>query len=180
MTAPDNMMWDSAAPAAIPDDAQIVAPYCDGIYAWPELQLERFRGRAKMLFVTVEGNPGAPCFDLEAGCCTVAEVVAGMHERRRQGKPSVVYTYLDNWLPAITELDAAGLTQPPAYWWIAHPAEQVSSSPLGVGFPPTSTFPALGKRLRAVGFQYAWGPPTGPTCYNLSAIDLATFPSVWA
>jgi len=172
-----QLAYDSVTPGTIPEAADFVFPWFDGLFAWPAAQYARFAGRRRNP-VTIEGNPRVGVFDLEPGCCTVGEVARGMHARRLLGLSSVVYCSEASWpsyLEQLTEALAATATPgAPSYWWVAA-YEDGFSTDVDLVRPP-SALPCLGRRLQAVACQYA-SPTSGAAhYYDLSVVDLARWP----
>jgi hypothetical protein len=148
-------------PALIePDSVDGVLYPLDGLYVWPASVLARFKGKVHFPY-TVAGDPRAAVFDLEPGCCSVAEVASGIEVRRKLGAASIVYCSIANWQTYYDQLDQLLTTGPVSYWWVA---DYRSPDRPGV-------LPALSKRYRAVGLQwYDFGS------YDLSMVDHAALP----
>ena len=184
-----TQMYDSTTPEAIPlgrtdprtgkvTPTTLVAPYRDGDYAWPVSELVRF-AHVRQLGITVQGDPYWPVFDLEHGCCTTTQVVAGLRRRRAAGKASIVYCNKSSWAGAWAQLRMAGLQDMPSYWWIAAFINQ----PDGMAGPPT-VLPSgtlMGDRasryasvtLQPVAWQY-YGGPDGT--FDVSVVDMDRLP----
>jgi hypothetical protein len=153
---------ENADPGDIPADAEAVLYPIDGIYRWTPETLARFP-KAVQIPYTVEGNPDAYMFDLESGCCSPAEVARGLEQRRARSLASLVYCSVDFWGAYLDDLEGAGLVGPPSHWWVASYQKEAKPAP--------TELPTLGKRFRAVAFQYF-------SCetFDVSVIDLSTFP----
>jgi len=167
--------YDSTVPESVPGEAPVVFPYHDGLYAWTSGDLRRFAGKPRA-YISVEGWWGAGIFDLEPGCCDVGEVARAMETRRAHGLASVVYTAQASWeanYAALAAKLADGGGGPATNWLVAQYDTDAYLQPVEVleKLPVPTSLPTLGKRLRAVGHQYANGPNLAPT-YDISVVDL--------
>ncbi len=114
-----RLMYDSTAPWAIPDDAEMVAYYVDGRYAWPQSWLDLFPNAVKVSISAV-GTRSAQVGDVEPGCIWPPEnAVPWVLQARADGfDPTIYVNERNDWGPTITAFNAAEVSEP--HWWVAH------------------------------------------------------------
>lgn len=110
-------MYDSVTASKIPQDAELVAGYVDGAYAWSEADWALWAHvphvRIAVLPTTNDGN----CADVEAQDMTPTTVVDWVVLRRRSGVDPSVYCSLAPWPEVRQAFDDRGVAQP--HYWIA-------------------------------------------------------------
>ncbi len=113
-------MHDSVDADAIPVDAEMVAGYVDGRYAWSKADWDRFPDAVKVRISAVGDNVNAHVFDVEVGCIwPPAEVVGLVVQARALGiDPTVYVNERNDWGPTRAAFDAAGVAHP--HWWVAN------------------------------------------------------------
>lgn len=144
-------MYDSVAPAAIPRDAQMVAGYVDGRYAWSKEDWGRFPNATKVTISAI-GTALAHVVDVEVGCVWPPErAVPWVRRARAAGiDPTVYVNERNDWGPTKRAFDAAG--EPHPHWWVANYDNRAGYLPPG-----------------AVARQYANEPLAGGH-YDLSTV----------
>lgn len=143
-----RLMFDSVNPFAIPEHAQMVLVYVDGIYKWSQAGRDRFR-HAKQVTCSAIGAVSAQVGDVEEGCIwPPANAVPWVQRARRDGfDPTIYVNETNDWGPTREAFRRAGVPEP--HWWVAN-YNGVRAIPAG-----------------SVGRQYAHpsdppGNPTGP------------------
>ncbi len=113
-------MYDSVTAGAIPTDAEMVAGYVDGRFAWSVADWNRFPGAVKVRISAVGTNVNAHVFDVESGCIwPPAAVVPLVVAAREIGiDPTVYVNERNDWEPTRRAFDAAGVAHP--HWWVAN------------------------------------------------------------
>jgi hypothetical protein len=110
-----RVMFDSTTPEAIPPNAEIVAGYVDGSFAWPASAWARFpHAQHVMISVTADHSRG-DCLDVENGDATPAQAPGWIRARHVAGATNVTIYCNRSTLPAV-ERACAGLSY---YKWIA-------------------------------------------------------------
>lgn len=104
-------LYDSVNADAIPPDAQVVAGYIDGKYAWTQIDFDKFPN-ARVLRITVTGQDGADVLDVENGDVPNSGVAGWV--ARNPGK--YVYTSRFNWPLVRAALQGANLDHLVKYW----------------------------------------------------------------
>jgi hypothetical protein len=111
-------LYDSTNPWAIPADAQMVAGYVDGKYAWPAEAWARFPNAVKVTLSAI-GVAVAHAVDVEDGCVWPPEnAVPWVLRARAAGYDPTVYCNRQNDLGPIRDaFDRAEVAQP--HYWVA-------------------------------------------------------------
>lgn len=78
------LAYDSARPLLIPANAQVVAGYCDGEYAWRPEDWGRFPDAVKII-ITVFGDPRANVADIENFAMTPTRALDWLNDRQHDG-----------------------------------------------------------------------------------------------
>ncbi len=114
-----RLMYDSTTPWSIPRDAEMVAYYVDGRYAWPSEWLDLFPNAVKV-GISAVGARGAQVGDVETGCIWPPEnAVPWVLQARSEGyDPTIYVNERNDWSPTILAFLAAGVPAP--HWWVAH------------------------------------------------------------
>lgn len=112
-----RLMYDSTSPWDIPRDAEMVAYYVDGRYAWPQAWLDLFPNAQKVSISAIGVKP-AQVGDVEVGCIwPPSNAPAWLEMARRAGyNPSLYVNELNDWAPTRSAIAAAGVEQPAAWW----------------------------------------------------------------
>jgi hypothetical protein len=119
-------LWDAVTPANIPDDAQAVAYYMDGRYAWTPEQIARFAHVPKKR-ITVFGSLDADVYDIELGDGTPSKGAYWVSQKRKGGataNDTSLYTSRIGspgygWAACQVALRQRGLPAGCCSWWIA-------------------------------------------------------------
>lgn len=111
-------MYDSTSPWDIPRNAQMVAYYVDGRYAWPQAWLDLFPNAVKV-GISAIGQRTAVVGDVEVGCIwPPANAVPWVRRARADGyDPTIYVNELNDWLPVRQAFWAAG--EPEPHYWTA-------------------------------------------------------------
>lgn len=152
-------MYDSVSPAAIPADAEVVAGYVDGRFAWSQSDWDRFRNATKVTISAV-GSAVAHVVDVEVGCVWPPEnAVPWVLRARAAGYDPTVYCNWQNDLPNVkAAFLRAGVPEP--HYWVAR-YDGVAEVPAGT-----------------VGKQYA--APEAPAYARASGhYDISAIASHW-
>jgi hypothetical protein len=113
----DGVTWEN-----IPADAEMVAGYIDGFYAWPAAAWRRFL-RAILVRITVTASVHSTpqlrvhVLDVENGDATPGQAPGWAEEERAAGQVPTVYCNASTWPVARAAFAAARVTEPE--WWIA-------------------------------------------------------------
>lgn len=114
--------------AHIPSDAQLVAGYVDGLYAWSDSDWATF---PNALHVSISVNPhdnAGQVQDVEQGNGTIQEAVGWVEARRASGYAyPVIYCSLSNFDSFKQVFDDAHVAQP--LWWVADYSERPAVLP---------------------------------------------------
>jgi len=113
-------MYDSVDADAIPTDAEIVAGYVDGRFAWSASDWARFPRSVKVRISAIGATHLAEVFDVEVGCIwPPANVVPLVVRARAAGIDPTVYVNQNNdWGPTRDAFTRAGVAHP--HWWVAN------------------------------------------------------------
>lgn len=146
-----RLMYDSTSPDDIPRDAEMVAYYVDGRYAWPQAWLDLFPDAVKVSISAI-GAKTATVGDVEVGCIwPPTNAVDWVLRARADGyDPTIYVNERNDWGPTRAAFDARGVAQP--HWWVAN-------------YDGRQTIPA-----GAVAKQYAHPPMLDNRHYDLSAV----------
>lgn len=111
-------MYDSVNAGAIPRDAEMVAGYVDGKFAWSQADWDRFPNAVKVTISAV-GTRLAHVVDVEQGCVwPVENAVPWVQWARANGIDPTVYCNWQNDLHRVRlAFDQAGVEQP--HYWVA-------------------------------------------------------------
>ncbi|HWO58981.1 MAG TPA: hypothetical protein VNO31_02910 [Umezawaea sp.] len=123
-------MYDSVNAAAIPTDAEMVAGYVDGKFAWTAADWARFPNSVKVRISAIGATHLAEVFDVEVGCIWPPRNVVPLVVRARAAgiDPTVYVNQHNDWGPTKAAFDAAGVAHP--HWWVAN-YDGVQSIPAG-------------------------------------------------
>jgi hypothetical protein len=112
-------MYDSTTPWDIPRDAEMVAYYVDGRYAWPQAWLDLFP-RAVKVSISAIGTRTAQVGDVEIGCIwPPVNAVPWVLRARADGyDPTIYVNQMNDWAPTRAAFRAAGVPEP--HYWVAN------------------------------------------------------------
>lgn len=112
-------MYDSTSPWDIPRDAEMVAYYVDGKFAWPQSWLDMFPNAVKVSISAV-GTRTAQVGDVEVGCIwPPANAVPWVLRARGDGfDPTIYVNERNDWGPVRQAFQAAGVPEP--HYWVAN------------------------------------------------------------
>ena len=151
----NRIMWDSTTPLAIPLNAQLVAGYVDGRYAWPQSAWARWPTQRRVTIAVDIGTTQADVLDVEAGAADPAQARVWVQNRLRLGVRAPICYCNRSTEPALR----AALTGLNWRWWAADWTGQLHTIP------------------GAVAVQYA-SPGIGtPTHVDLSVVTDPSFPN---
>lgn len=108
-------MYDSVNPNSIPANANIVAGYVDGLYAWKSWA--RFPNAIKVRIAVFASTNDGHVLDIETGDATPAQGPGWVIMRRKAGIDPTVYCNASTWSAVRAAFQAAGVAQP--HYWIA-------------------------------------------------------------
>lgn len=114
-----TLLYDSTTASDIPANAQLVAGYVDGAYAWSKADWARFNiPDSQKITITVFGGQMAAVCDCETGDLTPDQAAAWI----QQYPGNIVYCNLSTAPAVVKAMQNAGLTvgpNPQFYLWIA-------------------------------------------------------------
>lgn len=113
-------MFDSTTPDQIPADAEMVAGYINGTYAWDADAWARFPNAAQVHITVIAVNT-AGVLDVETGDATPVQAPGWIKARRASGQPRpTVYVNRANHDAVVEACADAGLAPGVHYWiWLA-------------------------------------------------------------
>ena len=112
-----RVMYDAVTPSNIPAEAQMVAGYVDGRYAWSSADWARFPGAVKVKIAVFPSTNDGHVLDVERGNATPAEAPGWVLKRRAAGVDPTVYCSATAWPTVRAAFAAAHVPEP--HWWIA-------------------------------------------------------------
>lgn len=110
-------MYDGITPSRLPADAQLVAGYLTGPYAWKASDWARFPNVPHVQIATQSTYNVGNCLDVETGDATPTGAVQWVKNRRAAGVDPSVYCNASTWPAVRTAFAAAGVAEP--HYWIA-------------------------------------------------------------
>jgi hypothetical protein len=110
-------MYDSVNAAAIPADAQLVAGYVDGRYAWTAADWARFPHAVHVPIAVFPTTNAGVMLDCENGDATPTQCPGWVRMRRAAGVDPTVYCSYSAWPTVRAAFAAAG--EPPPHYLIA-------------------------------------------------------------
>ena len=128
-------MYDSVYAANIPADAQVVAGYVDGTYAWSAQDWARFSGKTLVRICVWNNTYGADVIDVEGGNNDANGAVPWVKAKWERGETPTVYCYSDAGPEGYrvsdvrAACDAAGVKRP--LIWITRAGDGSSFDPTG-------------------------------------------------
>jgi hypothetical protein len=109
--------YDAITPANIPSNAQMVAGYVDGRYAWKATDWARFPHAVKVRIAVFSSTADGHVLDVEPGCSTPANAPGWVVRRRAAGVDPTVYCSLSQWPVVRAAFRNARVAEP--HWWVA-------------------------------------------------------------
>lgn len=109
-------MYDSATPAAIPADAEVVAGYVDGLYKWTDADWARFPNAAKVRITVLGSYVDGDVLDVEQGDATPSYCPKWIEARQADGLAVPTIYCSSSVVPAVQSA-CVGLTY---NLWVAH------------------------------------------------------------
>jgi hypothetical protein len=130
-----RLMYDSTTASAIPANAEIVAGYVDGRYAWSQADWNRFPNAQKVRIAVFPWTNDGEVLDCEPGDATPAECAAWIKMRQASGVqvPTIYCSASD--LPAVRAA-CEGLTYDV---WLADPTGVPHNSHAATQYAWTNT-----------------------------------------
>lgn len=114
--APLPTMYDSTSAADIPADAQAIAYYVDGAFAWTKAQVDGFTKATTKLSITVMGGQLAAVCDCETGDLTPDEAAGWIVSY----PGNIIYCNLSTAPAVVDAVTRAGMNYPGQwYMWVA-------------------------------------------------------------
>jgi hypothetical protein len=110
-------MYDAVTPRNIPANAQMVAGYVNGTYAWSAADWARFPNAVKVQISVRAAWTVGHVLDVEPGDSTPAEAVGWVQARRAHGADPSVYCNYSTWASVRAAFQAAKVAEP--HYWIA-------------------------------------------------------------
>jgi len=120
-------MYDSVTPSLIPKDAQMVAGYITGKYAWTASDWDMFPNATKVHINVDPTIYHGHVLDVEPGDATAQQAVQWVKKMREMGTDPTLYTgwyypdvtgYNSHWDAVKAAFDQAGVAQP--HYWVAN------------------------------------------------------------
>ncbi len=111
-------MYDSVTAANIPADAELVAGYIDGMYAWSEADWARWAHVPQVRIAVFASTNDGNCLDVEQGCSAPEDAPGWVHRRREAGADPTVYCSESPWATVRAAFAAQG--EPEPHWWVAN------------------------------------------------------------
>lgn len=121
-------MHDAVTPSNIPANAEMVAGYIDGRYAWKASDWDRFPHAVKVRIAVFASTNDGHVLDVEAGDATPAQAAGWLTMRRRAGVDPSIYCSLSVY-PAVVKAILASRVPEPHYWIAAHPGNGANLYP---------------------------------------------------
>lgn len=110
-------MFDGVNASRLPTNAQLVAGYVDGLYAWSAADWARFPDAVKVRIAVFSSTNDGEVLDIEPGDATPAESVDWVLMRRRAGVDPTVYVNTSTWPAVRACFEARGVAEP--HYWVA-------------------------------------------------------------
>lgn len=101
----------------IPTDAQLVAGYVDGDYAWGTADWARFPHSVHVGIAVSSSTNSGSVLDVETGDATPAESVTWVLTRRRSGADPTVYCNTSTWPTVRSAFQSRSVAEP--HYWVA-------------------------------------------------------------
>lgn len=122
-------MYDAVTPKNIPRDAQMVAGYLNGPYAWKTSDWAMFPNAVHVgISVRADFHAGQ-VLDVEPGDATPAQAVDWVLARRSAGMDPTIYCNMSTYPYVESEFVRRGVMGP--YYWIARPGGSLVTTAVG-------------------------------------------------
>lgn len=121
-------MYDGVNASRLPANAQLVAGYVDGLYAWSAADWARFPTSVKVRIAVFSSTNDGEVLDVEPGNATPAESVDWVLMRRGAGVDPTVYMNTSTWPTVRAAFNARRVTEP--HYWVAQ-YDGVATLPAG-------------------------------------------------
>ena len=121
-----RIMYDAVTPNNIPANAQMVAGYVNGPYAWKDSDWTRFPNAVHVTIATHPSNTDSQVIDYEKGDFDDTNLIAAIRSRRGandttvDNSPPTVYCSESSWAHVRGLVENAQIKQP-VYWVAAYP-----------------------------------------------------------
>lgn len=127
-----RIMYDSVNPFAIPEHAQMVLVYVDGIWKWSQAGRDRFK-YSQQVTCSAVGAVTAQVGDVELGCIwPVEKAVPWVLRSRADGyDPTIYINEKNDWGPCREAFRRAGVPEP--HWLVANYNGVVAIPPGAIG-----------------------------------------------
>lgn len=112
-------MYDAVTPSNIPADAQMVAGYVDGRYAWTAADWARFPHAVKVRIAVFPTTDDGHVLDCENGDATPNQCPGWVKMRRAAGADPTIYMSLAIRNAVVAAFQSQGVAQPSYGYWIA-------------------------------------------------------------
>src|SRR4051812_11969732 len=112
-----RIMYDAVTPTNIPRNAEMVAGYVNGKYAWTQQEWDLFPNATKVEISVRAYWDAGHVLDVEAGDATPAEAPAWAIKRRQAGITPTIYCNRSTWPYVVSAFEQANVPQP--HFWIA-------------------------------------------------------------
>jgi hypothetical protein len=122
-------MWDGVTAGNLPTNAQLVAGYLTGRYAWSAADWARFPNSVHVGIATQAQYDVGVVLDVETGDATPAQAPGWVTARRAAGIDPTVYCNSSTWPEVRAAFQSAGVVEP--WYWIAHYDLQPTPLPAG-------------------------------------------------
>ena len=113
-------MYDSVDPLSIPTNADLIAGYIDGRYAWPEQSWLPVSGVTKVQIAVRPTTNDGHVLDVETGDALPTDAPGWVVKRRAAGAIPSVYCNVTTW-PAVRQAFSGARVPEPGYWIAAYP-----------------------------------------------------------
>lgn len=117
-----RLMYDAVTPTNIPANAEMVAGYVDGRFAWSAADWVRFPNAVHVPIAVFPTTNNGVVLDVEQGDATPQQAPGWVLMRRAAGVDPTVYCSEVAWPAVRAAFTAAGVAQP-HYWVAAYPGE---------------------------------------------------------
>jgi hypothetical protein len=112
-----RVMYDAVTPENVPRDAQMVAGYIDGRFAWSAAQWAYFPNSVKVRIACFASTNDGQVLDCEWGDATPQQCPGWAVQARARGQEPTIYCSFSTWPTVRAAFAAAGVAEP--QWWIA-------------------------------------------------------------
>lgn len=172
-------MYDADEPYDIPRDAEMVAGYVDGIYAWSATEWGWFPRSTKVTISAVGAKWDVHLYDLEPGCIWPPEnVLPLIVTARANGRwPAVYCNQLNHWAYIRQMFRMRGMEEPP---YIVANYDGVAVIPDGAVGKQYKHPPQIGKHYDLSVVKASWKPGRKDSEDMLKDETITTWPEDFA